>query len=216
MIILEKLSLLIVKSSNFCHVTHQELHPIIRSFHNVVKCITLCWEMVTGLDSCSPSCFKHQKGKLKWEKKSAVLLHISHVGGRRPCPAMAGIFQVQESFLRRIFLWKEPSQEHWFLFCSVSQRVDLFWSHSGGWWSPGENSCFSLQAIFTAGVNISPTKIWNCPSWNLGYFETVWPDQPENLWNCLSKFSNSLKSMRFDSFMNRNQKKLLYQIFVSL
>ena len=30
-------------------------------------------------------------------------------------------------------------------------------------------------------------KIWNCLPWNLGYFETVCPGQPENLQNCLSK-----------------------------
>ena len=30
-------------------------------------------------------------------------------------------------------------------------------------------------------------KIWNRLSWNLGYFETVCPGQPENLQNCLSK-----------------------------
>ena len=38
----------------------------------------------------------------------------------------------------------------------------------------------------------------------------------QKIWNCLktvlSKFSNSFKSMRYNSFMNKNQKKLLYQI----
>ena len=68
-------------------------------------------------------------------------------------------------------------------------------------------------------VNICPKKsesvypeIWGILKLsgliNQKIFETV-----------LSKFSNSLKSKRFNSFMNRNQKKLLYHmgnIFVSL
>ena len=70
----------------------------------------------------------------------------------------------------------------------------------------------SKAVMCKAGVNI-------CPKNSETVYPEIWPDQPENLRNCLSKFSNSLKSMRFNSFMNRNQKKLLYRmgnIFVSL
>ena len=47
-------------------------------------------------------------------------------------------------FKKNIFCQKKAPQEHRFLLRSVSQRVNLFWSDTGGWWGPGEKSSTQL------------------------------------------------------------------------
>ena len=46
-------------------------------------------------------------------------------------------------------------------------------------------------------------KIWNCLSWNLGYFETVCPGQPVNLQNCcMIQLVSKHKANIFQAMLN--------------
>ena len=57
-------------------------------------------------------------------------------------------------------------------------------------------------------------KIWNCLTWNSGYFETVCPGQPENLLNCLSKHKVNIFRAMLKNIIN--SKNCLFYIFFDL